>query len=149
MSWSSRKQKEGIFCTIYFVRRYFFKRNCVLSQCIVCRIHFQNIHTFTYQKKPLLHTLFSLFLKSSKAFSVSLSRACYSSNHELHCVKSVRIQNFSGPCFPVFGLNREIYSVNIRIQSGCGKIRTRKTPNMDTFYRVLLLAKLRSYDFCM
>ena len=32
---------------------------------------FQNIHTFIYQK-ILLHTLFCLFLKSSKAFSVSL-----------------------------------------------------------------------------
>ena len=30
-----------------------------------------NINTFTYQK-ALLHTLFSLFLKSSKVFSVSL-----------------------------------------------------------------------------
>ena len=34
-------------------------------------MHFQNIHTFTYQT-TLLHTLFCLFLKLSKAFSVSL-----------------------------------------------------------------------------
>ena len=34
-------------------------------------IHFQNMSSFTYQK-TLLHTLFRLFLKSSKAFSVSL-----------------------------------------------------------------------------
>ena len=32
---------------------------------------YKNIHTFTYQK-TLLHTLFCLFLKSSKAFSVSV-----------------------------------------------------------------------------
>ena len=44
----------------------------VLSQCIVYRVHFQNIHTFTYQK-TLLHTLFCLFLKSLKAFNVSLA----------------------------------------------------------------------------
>ena len=43
----------------------------VLSQCIVYWINFQNIYTFTYQKS-LLHTLFCFFLKSSKAFSVSL-----------------------------------------------------------------------------
>ena len=36
-------------------------------------MHFQNIHTFTYQK-TLLHTLFCLFLKSSKAFCVSLKQ---------------------------------------------------------------------------
>ena len=29
-SWSSRKKKEGIFCTVYFVRREFFNI-CVLS----------------------------------------------------------------------------------------------------------------------
>ena len=38
-----------------------------LSQCIGCWIDFQNIQTFTYQKTLLL------FLKSSKAFSVSLT----------------------------------------------------------------------------
>ena len=54
-----------------------------------------------------------------------------------HCVKSVRTRSYSGPCFPAFGLNRERYSVSIRIQSECGKIRTRVTPNTDTFHAVL------------
>ena len=33
---------------------------------------------------------------------------------------------FSGPSCPVFRLNTEIYSVNLRIQSECRKIRIRK-----------------------
>ena len=34
---------------------------------------------------------------------------------------------FSGPHFPAFGLNTEIYySVNLRIQSECGNMRTRR-----------------------
>ena len=33
---------------------------------------------------------------------------------------------FSCPYFPVFGLNTEIYGVNLRIPSEYGKIRTRK-----------------------
>ena len=37
-------------------------------------IHFHNSHTFTYQQ-TLLHTLFCLFLKSSKAFSVFWRRS--------------------------------------------------------------------------
>ena len=45
--------------------------SCFLSQCIVYWINFQNIYTYTNQK-TLLHTLFCLFLKSLKAFSVSL-----------------------------------------------------------------------------
>ena len=46
-----------------------------------------------------------------------------------HSVKSVLIQSFSGPYFPAFGLNSERCSV-------CGNIRTRKTPNTDTFHAV-------------
>ena len=42
----------------------------------------------------------------------------------MHCVKSVRIRSYSVPHFPAFGL---------RIQSECGKIQTRKTPNTNIF----------------
>ena len=55
-------------------------------------------------------------------------------------VKSVPIRSFSGPCFPVFGLDTKIYVVNLRIQSEWRKKRTRKTPYLDTFYPVSLLA---------
>ena len=61
MSWSSQKKKEGIFCTVHFVRRFFFNIS-VLSQCIVYWIHFQNKYTFTFQK-TLLHTLLFLVFK--------------------------------------------------------------------------------------
>ena len=33
---------------------------------------------------------------------------------------------FSGPYFPVLGLNKEIYSVNLCINSKCGKIQIRE-----------------------
>ena len=61
---------------------------------------------------------------------------------------------FSGPSFPVFGLNTEIYGVNLRMQSEYRKRRTRKeisvfspntvkygpekTPYLDTFHAVLI-----------
>ena len=53
-----------------------------------------------------------------------------------HCLKKVHIRNFSGPYFPAFGLNTGRYGVSLRIQSECGKIRTRKTPSTNTFYAV-------------
>ena len=59
----------------------------------------------------------------------------------IHCVKSVRIRSHSGLHFPTFGLNKERYSVSIRIQSECRKIQTKITPNTDTFYAVILLSK--------
>ena len=52
------------------------------------------------------------------------------------------------PHFPAFGLITEIYSVNARIHSECGEIRTRKTPNTNTFYAVQLqLVVANSFKF--
>ena len=53
-----------------------------------------------------------------------------------HYVKSVRIRSYSGSYFPAFVLNTKRYSVSFRIQSECGKMRTRITANKDTFYAV-------------
>ena len=51
---------------------------------------------------------------------------------QIQCVKSVCIRSFCGPYFPALGLNTERYRVSLRIQSKCGKIRTRKALNTDT-----------------
>ena len=50
--------------------------------------------------------------------------------------ENVRIRSFSGPYFPAFGLNIERFGVSLRIQSQCGKMQTRKTPNRNTFHAV-------------
>ena len=62
--------------------------------------------------------------------------------NNLHCVKNVRIRSYSGPHFSAFGPNTERYSVSLRIQSGCGKMRTRITPKTDTIYAVFSLKYL-------
>ena len=51
-----------------------------------------------------------------------------------HCVKSACIRSYSGSYFPAFELNTERYGISLRIQSECGKIWTRITPNTDTFH---------------
>ena len=58
-----------------------------------------------------------------------------------HSVKSVRIRSYFVPHFPAFGLNTKRYSVSLRIQSECGKMRTRITPNTDTFYFFFYVSK--------
>ena len=40
---------------------------------------------------------------------------------------------FSGPYFPVLGLNTQIYKVNLRIESECRKILTRKNSILEHF----------------
>ena len=42
---------------------------------------------------------------------------------------------FYGLCFPLFGLNTEIYRVNFRVQSKCGKVQTRKNSVFEHFSR--------------
>ena len=68
---------------------------------------------------------------------VSVISILQTGNVKVHyCVKSVRIRSYSGHNFHAFGLNTERYSVSLCIQSKCGKIQTRITPNTDTFYSV-------------
>ena len=53
---------------------------------------------------------------------------------------------FSGPYFATFGLNTERYRVSLRIQFECGKIRTRKTPYLDTFHAVFQLPAMSNFS---
>ena len=46
------------------------------------------------------------------------------------------IRSYSGPYFPAFALNTDWYFVSLLIQSKCGKMWARTTPNTDTFYAV-------------
>ena len=52
----------------------------------------------------------------------------------LYCVKSFQIRSFF---WSVFSRIRTEYRENLLIQSECGKIRTKKTPYLDSFYALL------------
>ena len=67
-------------------------------------------------------------------YFVFYSRICVN----IYCV---RIRSFSCLFFPTFGLDTEIYRVNLRIRSECEKIRTRKTSNAD-FLSIVLEKKI-------
>ena len=58
----ARGRKKRAFFVLFILSEGNFFEICALSQCIVYSIHFQNIHTFTYQK-TLLHTLLLLVFK--------------------------------------------------------------------------------------
>ena len=68
----------------------------------------------------------------------------YSSFSFILCVKRVFIRSYSGPSFLAFGLNMERNSVSLRIQSECGKMRTRITLNTENFYAVIPIVLLSS-----
>ena len=50
-------------------------------------------------------------------------------------MQSVEIWSFSDLCFLALWMNKEIYSVNLRIQSKCRKIRTRRNCSFGEFWR--------------
>ena len=52
------------------------------------------------------------------------------------------------PYFPAFGLNIERYGISLRIQYKCQKIRTRITPNTDTFQAVLVNEEQKDVNGC-
>ena len=66
---------------------------------------------------------------------------------KFHSLKSVRIRDYYGLDFLAFGLNTERYFVSPRIQSKCGKMRSRITPNTDTFYAVFSIHIVRWLPF--
>ena len=58
------------------------------------------------------------------------------------CIKSVRIRSYSGLHFPALG-------VSLCIHSECGKMRTRITPNTDTFYAVKYVTIRDTWNLCI
>ena len=121
---------EGQFCLMHFFVFFDIKRSFQISLYI----------TSCYRTLPsAIWEIFSYFLIFCNLFHGPLGERNNSkiwetrkifANIASHCVKTVRIWSFSGPYFPTFGLNTG------DTESECGKIRTRKTPNTDTFNTV-------------
>ena len=97
----------------------------------------------------------NFFLKTRKVFWKSDTHRVNN-----HCVKSVQIRIFSGPCFPVFDLNTKIYLFKYGVFSGpyfpvfeliTEKDGTEKTPYLDAFHAVnfLTFTKVTDTKICL
>ena len=62
MSWSLRKKKEGIFCTVYFVRREFFK-DFFSFMPMPSVLNTLSEYKYFNESKKLLHALLLLVFK--------------------------------------------------------------------------------------
>ena len=60
-------------------------------------------YSFTIEKGQLIEWMAKIGLAYYKTNSIPLKK-------RIHCVKSVGIQSYSGPLFPAFGLNTEIWT---------------------------------------
>ena len=87
-------------------------------------------------KKSLMKNfIFCAWRKVSKTSSYKHQLSSKFLSVNAHCVKSVQIRNFFGSYFPVFGLNTEIYGVNMdqKKTKKYRKIRTRKNSVLKQF----------------
>ena len=98
-------------------------------------IMFSSIPSFFEIRVSASCQLFDISIQIKiKELLLSRESVCLQFQHkDPHCVKSIRVRSFSVLHFPAFGLNTEICGVNLSIQSKCAEIRTRKTPNTETF----------------
>ena len=120
-------------CDNYFIVKSLLKSNVAKVILLNYLLHRA---CFIQFNAHLVQTSKSKNCKYKPSFLVIFALVSFNSNvfylvH--HCVKSVRIRSYSGPHFPAFGLNTERY---------CGKMRTRITPNTDTFYAVHLYSMI-------
>ena len=108
-----------------------------LKHHIFCEVNYAMVGLSTCKRTPPSLKHFSLgwfiytstdfhFLQINKCYSKDISRNCPFLYRMVLCEKCLYSKLF----WPVF------YSVSLRIQSECGKIRTRKTPKTDTFHKV-------------
>ena len=82
---------------------------------------------------------YTCFKKITQCFTLNFAKCCRKPRDDCYR-KPVFSDNHYAKVFPAFGLNMEIYSVNLCIQSKCGKIQTRRTLNTNTFYAVNILS---------
>ena len=87
----AHERRTRAFFVLFILSKENLFNICVLSECIVYWIHFQNIYIFTYQK-TLLHTLLLLVLKIVESLQCilkcklteKLSRPCHIKIQYLH-----------------------------------------------------------------
>ena len=84
MSRSSRKKKKGIFCTVYFVRREFFKHLCLSSMYSILDTLSEYTYFYISKKHYFIHFR-CLFLKASNTFV-----AYFKNVESLQCILSMR-----------------------------------------------------------
>ena len=107
------------------------RHDCSLLHCVfkfvITRVHcdFELLRNSRCKNK----TIVSLWRTSS----TEIITRCFIQTLRKKCPY---LEFFRSVLLPLIGLNTEIYPADLRIQSKCGKIRTRETPNKDNFQAV-------------
>ena len=86
MSWSSRKEKEGIFCTAYFVAGKIFEHLCLITMYSVLNTISEYTRLYLSENITSYTFLFVFKIVESLLCSYSINAiSCYSLS-ESHCI---------------------------------------------------------------
>ena len=97
--------------------------------------------------KDLLKIFANLCFSDNERFCwINVILWLYSEPFSVTARKASKHGVFSGPYFRIFGLNAEVYSVNLCIQSEYKKIRTRKNSVFGHFSRSVWKQSLQSFQ---
>ena len=128
------------------VFKYFF------HDCL--KVFLSNLSSLTTQGS-LKNDEFFVEKKKTKQKKLYINTALPSTGTSLisnlyHCVKSVqKYRVISGPYFPIFGLNAEIFHANLCIQSEYRKIRTRNNSVFGHFSHCGYLLKFITLKYLL
>ena len=112
--------------------KFFNNSKCIESSFFDRAVTVKSICNYlkSLHQHKSLNFCFTLYLRLLKKKLIGTEH-CKKQNEALR--KKCPYSEFSGLYFPEFGLNMEIYWVNLRILSKCEKSRTRKNSNTIAF----------------
>ena len=143
-----RVYEKPDLCVVTCLKKYLREKNN-------CADHKQLITSYGNPYKSALPDFIRRWIKelfTDAKIGKFIHNCCHAGSNSaamtmnIHCVKSIRIRSYSGPHFSVGGLKTERYFVSLRIQSEYEKMRTRITPNMDTFYAEISIEDILRKD---
>ena len=132
-----RRWNKGIYRLMYIPvslkHKLKFSINNFLSKCEQVS---RKLPIFSYLLMKFFNRKFHFFvlcINSVSLIKLIKNFVVWNSRH-FQCIKAFRTRSFSSLYFPDFGVNTEKIFLNLLILFECGKMRTRKTPNTDTFH---------------
>ena len=119
-----------------------FRSKPYLNKKSLLSLYYSFIHSYiSYANIAWERTYLSYMKKKSIANKTFIASIIKGNINPSHCVKRARIRSYSGPHFSRIFLHSDWIQISpypVRMRENKGKMRTRITPNADSFYAVII-----------
>ena len=128
---------DTLFCKCFDILKW--QRMLGYLKVLLSDRNYRNIRPTNFVNMILIQIQLQFLWSKLTIYACTQKRRHWTFSPGLHCAISVGIWSYSDPYFLAFELNTEKYSASLCIQSECGKMQARITPNTNTFYTVLFV----------